>query len=453
MGKYGGLVTLADIKCYRDKERTDLVAEFKSFPEVRKFLNVQAVGDSLERASESGKPSRGYYWRVENFRYGDRSEMNMESVVKNHEIQETIIDEKLKNFIGASKDYISKDKFFQTLAENKSKFVKRFPLDKLLDIPIEEYIVLKANYPETYNDTFTYWLERKEEIGGAIGGGNSSKFYIYMDTSGKYCIGYGSKKRYIEGDELKYEYHELISKIVKSIEFAKEDNIEEIKELNPPLWNMVLLKILSIYMPDKFIDIYSSAVLVPLAEILNLDTDKSPENIIAINYLATKKLKAMDEFKEWEMFKLSNFVWETIRKVPRKITYWALGHNYDGNNILPDLIEKNKIAVGYFEEDLSDVIINKRALKEYLKEHNYDNNTIKTLTNFSEIKKGDIVILKSSYTKGEKRNISVFKVSAIAEVLEDVTSGYEYDEKLHHTLPVEWISKEVREFIQVHLLK
>ena len=273
-----------------------------------------------------------------------------------------------------------------------------------------------------------------------------------MDTSGKYCIGYGSKKRYIEGDELKYEYHELISKIVKSIEFAKEDNIEEIKELNPPLWNMVLLKILSIYMPDKFIDIYSSAVLVPLAEILNLDTDKSPENIIAINYLATKKLKAMDEFKEWEMFKLSNFVWETIRKVPRKITYWALGHNYDGNNILPDLIEKNKIAVGYFEEDLSDVIINKRALKEYLKEHNYDNNTIKTLTNFSEIKKGDIVILKSSYTKGEKRNISVFKVSAIAEVLEDVTSGYEYDEKLHHTLPVEWISKEVREFEGINYL-
>ena len=334
MGKNAGTVALADIKCYRDKERTDLVAEFKSFPEVRKFLNVQAVGDSLERASESGKPSRGYYWRVENFRYGDRSEMNMESVVKNHEIQETIIDEKLKNFIGASKDYISKDKFFQTLAENKSKFVKRFPLDKLLDIPIEEYIVLKANYPETYNDTFTYWLERKEEIGGAIGGGNSSKFYIYMDTSGKYCIGYGSKKRYIEGDELKYEYHELISKIVKSIEFAKEDNIEEIKELNPPLWNMVLLKILSIYMPDKFIDIYSSAVLVPLAEILNLDTDKSPENIIAINYLATKKLKAMDEFKKWEMFKLSNFVWETISKDTRSISNEIDELNEDNKNFI-----------------------------------------------------------------------------------------------------------------------
>lgn len=443
---------LADIKCYRDKERTDLVAEFKSFPEVREFLNVKSVGTSLERASKTGKPSRGYYWRVENLRYGARSEMNMESVIKNNESQGTIIDEKLRKFIEAAKDYISKDKFFETLEDNKSKFIERFPLEKLMDMPIEEYIVLKANYPETYNDVFTYWLERKKEIGGAIGGGNASKFYIYMDATGKYCIGYGNNKRYIEGDELKYEYNELISKIVKSIELAKEDNIQGIKELNPPLWNMVLLKILSIYVPDKFIDIYSSSVLVPLAEILNLDIDKSPENIIEINYLATKKLRAMDEFKEWEMFKLSNFVWETISKAPRKITYWALGHNYDGNNILPDLIEKNKIAVGYFEEDLSDIIINKRTLKEYLKENNCDNNIIKTLSSFSEIKKGDIVILKSSYTKGEKRNISVFKVSAIAEVLEDVNSGYEYDEKLRHTLPVKWISKEVREIEGINYL-
>jgi hypothetical protein len=139
MGNRSVTVCLADIKCYRDKERTDLVAEFKSFPEVRKFLNVQAVGDSLERASESGKPSRGYYWRVENLRYGDRSEMNMESVVKKHKVQ-GIIDEKIRKFIESARSYISKDKFFETLEYNKSKFIERFPLEQLMDMPIEEYI-------------------------------------------------------------------------------------------------------------------------------------------------------------------------------------------------------------------------------------------------------------------------------------------------------------------------
>ncbi len=391
--------------------------------------------------------------KMENMRYGSRTEMNMETAVDKQMVQSSSIDEKLRKFIESAKDYISKDKFFEVLEDNKDKFIERFPLDKLLDMPIEEYIVLKANYPDTYNDVFTYWLERRKEIGGAIGGGNASKFYIYMDSTGKYCIGYGNKKRYIEGDELKYEYNELISKIAKSIELAKQDNIAGIKELNPPLWNMVLLKILSIYIPDKFIDIYSSSVLVPLAEILNLDIDKSAENIIEINYLATKKLKEMDEFKGWEMFKLSNFVWETISKRPRKITYWALGHNYDGDNVLPIMFEKNKISLGFFPEDLSDVIINKRNLKEYLKANDCDTNTIRSLSYFSDIKKDDIVVLKSSFVRGSKKDISVFKVSAIAKVLEDTVAGYEYDEDLKHTIKVEWISKEVKEFEGINYLR
>lgn len=314
MSDYAGMMALADIKCYRDSERTDLVAEFKSFSEVRKFLNVKALGTSIERASETGRPSRGYYWKVENMRYGSRIELNMEIETSIQKEKAPVISEKLRKFLEAARDYISKDEFFEVLEDNKDKFTERFPLDKLLHMPIEEYIVLKAKYPDTYDDVFTYWLERKKEIGGAIGGGNASKFYIYMDATGRYCVGYGNKKRYIEGDELKYEYNELISKIVKSIEFAKEDNIKGIKELNPPLWNMILLKILAMYIPDKFIDVYSSSVLIPLAEILDLDIDRSAENIIEINYLATKKIKEMDEFKGWKMFQLSNFVWETISK-------------------------------------------------------------------------------------------------------------------------------------------
>ena len=359
----------------------------------------------------------------------------------------------LENLIEKSKGYTSKDKFFEALEDSKRKFIGRFPFEELINMTMEEYIVQKTNYPKTYDDTFTYWLERKKEIGGAIGGGNASKFYIYMDATGRYCTGYGKKKQYIEGEELKFQYKELISKIVKSIELAREDKIEEIKALNPPLWNMVLLKILSIYLPEKFIDIYSSSVLLPLGEILNLDVENIPENIIEINYLATKKLKEMNEFKDWKMFKLSNFIWETISKRPRKITYWALGHNYDGENVLSVMLEKNKISLGYFEEDLSDVIINKRNLKEYLKSNDCDANTIRSLSYLSDIKKDDIVILKSSFVRGSKKDISVFKVSAMAKVLEDAVVGYEYDEKLKHTIPVEWISKEVKEFEGINYLR
>ena len=359
----------------------------------------------------------------------------------------------LKELIEKSKEEVKENEFFIKYEKGKKEFVDKFPFDKLATLPINEYVVVKSKYPDTYQDTFVYWLERRKSTGGAIGGGNSSKFYIYMDDTGEYCTGYGGKKRYLSGDELNYEYSILISKIVKSIELAKEDKVSEIRALNAPLWNMVLLKILSLYIPNKFLDIYSSNVLIPLAEILKLDVDIIPENIIEINYEATKKLKAMDEFKDWNIAKLSTFIYDTITQRSRKPVYWALGHNYDGDNILQKLLEKDKIAIGYFNEDLSDVIINKSQLKEYLKSKGCDNNTIKSLGYFSDIRKDDIVILKSSYTAGPNKKTSIFKVSAIARVIEDASVGYEFDNEIAHTLPVEWIDKVPREVEGINYLK
>ena len=359
----------------------------------------------------------------------------------------------LNELLERSKKHQEKDAFFLKLEQGKKEFIERFPFAELINLPIIEYVVQKDNYIDTYNDTFVYWLERRKNTGGAIGGGNSSKFYIYMDATGKYCTGYGPRKRYIEGEELNYEYKELISKVVKAIELAKADKVSEIRTLNVPMWNMVLLKILSLYVPDQFMDIFSSSVLIPIAEMLGLEVDIIPENIIEINNVATKKLLSMKEFKGWKISKLSEFIYETISQRGRKPVYWALGHNYGGENILPILLEKNKIAIGYFDEDISDVINNKSSLKEYLKNNGCDNNSIKSLSYFSDIKKDDIVILKSSYTAGPNKKTSVFKVSAIARVLEDVALGYEFDEDLHHTLPVEWISKDIREIEGINYLK
>lgn len=359
----------------------------------------------------------------------------------------------LKDLLKQSKDYKSQDDFFDTYEKGKEEFTTRFAFENLLKMPIEEYIVVKSKYEDTYKDTFTYWLERRKNTGGAIGGGNASKFYIYMDNTGDYCIGYGAKKKYIQGDELKSEYSNLNKTIVKAIEFAREDKVSEIRNLNCPLWNMVLLKILSLYVKDKFMDIFSSNVLLPLAKTLNLDIDIVPENIIQINYEATKKLLSMDEFKGWNISMLSEFIYSKFSKDNRKSVYWALGHNYGEGSILNDFIKNNKIAIGYFNEDLSDYITNKDQLKEYLKNNNCDNNIIRSLGYFSEIKKNDIVILKSSYTSGPNKKTTVFKVSAIAKVLEDVTLGYEYDKELIHTLPVEWISTEVKEIEGINYLQ
>lgn len=54
----------AKITAYSDAQRTKIVAEFDTFVDAKKWLEVTNVGNSLENASATGKISRGYYWRV-----------------------------------------------------------------------------------------------------------------------------------------------------------------------------------------------------------------------------------------------------------------------------------------------------------------------------------------------------------------------------------------------------
>ena len=88
---------LADITCYSDKERTKVVKTFKSFKEVREWLGVKSVGNSLENASEKGTLSRGYYWRVEGT--SDYNDEAGTTVSTQEEIQEKITVETPLNMI------------------------------------------------------------------------------------------------------------------------------------------------------------------------------------------------------------------------------------------------------------------------------------------------------------------------------------------------------------------
>lgn len=54
----------ANITAYSDPQRTQVIATFDTFAQAKIWLGVTNVGTSLERASETGKPSRGYWWKV-----------------------------------------------------------------------------------------------------------------------------------------------------------------------------------------------------------------------------------------------------------------------------------------------------------------------------------------------------------------------------------------------------
>lgn len=344
-----------------------------------------------------------------------------------------------------------KGDYFTKVKESKKWFREEFKLDALDNMDIERYIVQKDNYPETYDKTFVYELERGKRIGGGIGGGNASKSYIYMDSTGKYCIGAGKKKRYVDGIELDNEYKNLMSKIKRAINFAKEDKFDEIEELDIPIFKTMLLKILAIYIPDKFLDIYSKDKLVELGKIIGVKGNI--DNVFELNAIITENLKGIPEFKAFDNVELTEYVYSKIPDPNRKPVYWSLGHSYSGQDVLGMFKEKSKACIGYVKDNLENVIGDNKLLDEYLSSIGANDNERRSLKKFSNIKAGDIIFLKSSFTRGEKGKITVYRVDAVAKVLEDVREGYDFDEELGHCINVEFLDYKPVEIEGINYLR
>lgn len=354
----------------------------------------------------------------------------------------------IETILEKSKQYKFSEEEIRLTEEKRQEFIKRFPLEKIKEMKLEDYALQKDFYPEKYKDTMIYYLERKGILAG-VGGGNSSKFYIYMDKDGNYCTGYSNNKRILQGETLEKEFASLKENIYKAITLAKEDKIEEIASIDIPIWKMILLKLLLIYVPEKFINVVSSRYIVPMAKDLGLDDkyDINSENIIMLNYQAKKVLQSYEELKTFNYEKLGKLIYSIYNKEDSEIHYWALGSNYDEEGSkLESFIEKNVIGVGFFRYDISDYLDDNEGLIKFI-ESKKDDKAKNALPIFLNIRKGDMVALKASYTKGPRTNsTSILRVDAIGVVKEDPIDGYMYDEDLGHTLPVEWINIESVEY-------
>ncbi|WP_077569649.1 McrB family protein [Paenibacillus ihbetae] len=326
------------------------------------------------------------------------------------------------------------------LIKGREEFITRFPIEQLSAIPITEYASIHSK------DTFIYWLERKNILAG-IGGGNSSKFGIYCAKDGKYYRGYGNNKILLEGEELQTRFNTLKTYILDAIYKAKSGRIEEIST-GGELWDMVLLKILNIYVPEHFFNIYSKAVLIQIAEDLGLDKTRSLKDIscIHLNSEILKVLKEKEPFASWDHMVIGRFLWQTY-KVESKKGLWLVGYNYGGNqSVIKRFLDEGIIGVDFvgnydFTDDLE---LADDDLELKIEEVTTENKEKRALLSFFGMRKGDYVALKSTYVKNKKT--SILKISAIGIVTEDPDEGYRFDSELGHTLPVEWLDQDEVEY-------
>src|SRR5699024_5367070 len=353
---------------------------------------------------------------------------------------------KLQTILKKAKHFNSNS---QTMLEGEAEresFVKRFPQESIENLTVEEYADTKTK------DSFIYWLERKNILAG-IGGGNSSKFGIYRAQNGDYCKGYGKNKVVLQGDSLNKEFSDLKEFIVQAIELAENERISEISKMENPLFNMVLLKILNIYVPEKFFNIYSPPILIELGKEFGFpDELLVPQYSIELNHHVNSWLQEQREFSQWSTHQISSFIWELFaernEKIDDTINYYLVGHTYGKDTSIQDyLLNNNYIAIGFLKEDLS-AHLNADNIEDIIEAKEETSAGQRALKQFFSLREGDLVAHTSTFNRkidGETK--SILRISAVGKITIDAIEGYRFSEIYGHLLPVKWFDKEVNEYV------
>ncbi|MDA0196397.1 MAG: AAA family ATPase [Bacteroidetes bacterium] len=330
--------------------------------------------------------------------------------------------------------YSLSEEIVEQRENDRLSLVEKFPLAKLKDLSIDQFV------QGTDDNSFCYWLEFKK-IGFGIGGGNASKFGIYKTKNKEeivYATGYGKNKTYLDDQSAKDYFADLLNKILKALDYTREDQIDKIRELEIPMWNMVLQKILGIYYPEKFLTIGSPTVLIKCAKELGIQNiEHSSDNSILINYECKKAISKNPQFSKWSYEKIGTFIWETFdgenkkRKRTESKQYWLYA---PGENayLWDEFYEGGILGLGWDEiGDLSqyksrDEI--KKALVDAYGGTGSKKNDVSANDDFlNKIKIGDVIIAKKG--RGELLGYGV------------VTSDYIFDKNRKNyqkTRQIDW---------------
>lgn len=262
---------------------------------------------------------------------------------------------KLSEFDYKLDTYTSNDQILEDLREN---FVNSYPVKYIRNqMTLDDYCEGKGK-----KDTFCNRLER-ELIGlGSIKGATASKFGIYYSQEKhKYLI---NKVWRIpqNNPNLKLSFDKLRNAIADLIELGKAGDEEAIQK--HPLATMVKMKILSVYYPDKYLNIFSDRML-------NFFTYQFYEDDLSKNLNRFEKQKLLLDLKSedkamqnWNNIKYGNYLYHLFpqafalgkeSKEQRQEKYQLLTPGIDNKTIIKEPIVYEKQAVKF----------NSRKVKKY----------------------------------------------------------------------------------------
>lgn len=192
----------------------------------------------------------------------------------------------------------------QAEAAARNAFIKQFPRQSIPTMTKDQYIKTGDK------NTFCYNLEFVKDLPFGIGGQTNDKFGKkstpgFPNVQGIYNMINDADTGIFNGLQSKH-------------------NLSEISTI-------VLIKILAIYLPDKFITIGQESTLKLLASVLGIKQQQP--DLIALNYMCNQELRRLSpSFSQFEFNQLGTSIWNILSPSNRKGFYEWLKQNRAANS-------------------------------------------------------------------------------------------------------------------------
>ena len=214
-----------------------------------------------------------------------------------------------QDFINQNLERIRQTK--QSEIEDRSAFLKKYPLEKIQELSIDEYCL----GTEKSKDSLSYLMEFGR-IGFGIGGGSARKHGVYFSKKDN-CYMHGAESI----DHVEEFWPQFTTEFYQFLVLSGESNMALSLDDYPLLQGMamVLTKYLSLYFPSKYLSIGSSNVLRYLLNDFGYTYDDSMK-CHQLNYILNACLKRdFLELKDEDGAILGGLTWEYINGESIKI--------------------------------------------------------------------------------------------------------------------------------------
>lgn len=189
---------------------------------------------------------------------------------------------------------------FKEINGLRKKFTTDYPINEITDLTKDEYVIGKGD------STFCNRIENDLNEWGNIHGSPAIKFGLYFgkygeDKTRKYRIG---RKEY--GTDENIAFKKILSAIVELLE--NKDDFKILKK--NPISPMFKGKILSVYYPNDFLNIFSAKHLDYFINILGLDNESKSEldkQALLLNFKKSDKV-----MQKWSVYEFSKFLYASF---------------------------------------------------------------------------------------------------------------------------------------------